>query len=403
MLFIIAWRNLWRNRTRSLIITSSVALGMWAGTFINAIYYGMGNDRLRIAIDSEVSHIQIHHPRFGDDKEAQYNMPLDSLDVLLRANPDIKAFSLRSVTTGMLATTSGSQGIQVNGVDPAAEQATRGLAGFVKDGEYLDSTLRNRVLISTKTAEKLKLKSGNKIVLTLLDTAGNITSGAFRICGLYHTTNAPLDELNVFVRKTDLDRLIGTAGRVHEAAILLQRDEDLDKVAQKLQQQLPQDRVQRWQEISPETALVVSSLDSYAFIFIFIILLALSFGIINTMLMAVLERTREIGMLMAVGMNKWRVFWMVVWETVFLAVIGAPAGLFVAWATTAWLGRTGIDFSAVMGDTLRDFGYSSVIYPILPWYSVNQTMELVILAALIAAIFPALKALRLKPVEAIRK
>lgn len=402
MLTIIAWRNLWRNRTRSLIITTSVALGMWAGTFIMAIYFGMGEARLRIAIDNEVSHIQVHHPGFADDKEAKYNMPMDSLDQLFRQIPAIQAYSLRSVTTGMLATTSGSQGIQVNGVDPAAEQATRGMKNFVQEGDYLDSEKRNRVLVSTKLAQKLKLDIGNKIVLTLLDTANNITAGAFRICGLYHTNNAPLDELNVFVRKTDLDHLIGTAGRAHEAAILLHRDDALDSVYQQLKQALPQFRIERWQEISPETALVLSSLDTYSLIFIFIILLALSFGIINTMLMAVLERTREIGMLMAVGMNKLKVFGMVVLETIMLAVIGAPAGLLAAWLTTLGLGHTGINLGPVMGESLRDFGYAPVIYPVLPWHNVVQTTQLVLLTAVLAAIFPALKALRLKPVEAIR-
>ncbi|MCB0531931.1 MAG: ABC transporter permease [Lewinellaceae bacterium] len=402
MLTIIAWRNLWRNRTRSLIITTSVALGMWAGTFIMAIYFGMGEARLRIAIDNEVSHIQVHHPGFADDKEAKYNMPMDSLDQVFQQIPAIKAYSLRSVTTGMLATTSGSQGIQVNGVDPAAEQATRGMKDFVQEGDYLDPEKRNRVLVSTKLAQKLKLDIGNKIVLTLLDTANNITAGAFRICGLYHTNNAPLDELNVFVRKSDLDHLIGTAGRAHEAAILLHRDDDLDSVFQKLKQALPQYRIERWQEISPETALVLSSLDTYSLVFIFIILLALSFGIINTMLMAVLERTREIGMLMAVGMNKLKVFGMVVWETIMLAVVGAPVGLLAAWLTTLWLGHTGINLGPVMGESLRDFGYAPVIYPILPWHNVLQTMQLVLITAVVAAIFPALKALRLKPVEAIR-
>lgn len=403
MLIRIAWRNLWRNRTRSLIIVLSVALGMWAGGFINAIYFGMGEARLRIAIDHEVSHIQIHHPRFSDDQEAIYSMDSDSLRAVLQNEPRIKAFSLRSVAPGMLATTSGSRGIQVNGIAPQAEQDTRNLAGFVREGDYLDSTKRNRVLVGTKLAEKLNLDIGNKIVLTLLDTSGTITAGAFRICGLFQTDNAPKDELNVFVRKADLDRLIGTSGRTHEAAILLKQDNDLNAVYTELKQELPTLRVQRWQELSPETDLVLSSLDTYAIVFIVIILLALSFGIINTMLMAVLERTRELGMLMAVGMNKVRIFGMIVWETVFLAIVGAPVGLFICWITVLWLGRTGIDLTSVMGEALRDFGYASLIYPELPWHNVVQTMELVALTAIIAAVFPAYKALRLRPVEAIRQ
>lgn len=402
MLIIIAWRNLWRNRSRSLIIVVSVALGMWAGSFINAIYFGMGNSRLRIAIDHEVSHLQLHHPRFGEDQEAKFSMDPDSLHAVLNQTAGIKAYSLRTVSAGMLATASGSRGIQVNGIDPPAEQATRDLADFVRQGTYLDSAQRNRALVSTKLAEKLKLGIGNKIVLTLLDTVGAITSGAFRICGLYQSENAPKDEVNIFVRKPDLDHLIGTAGRVHEAAVLLYRDEALNDVHAGLQLALPHLKVERWQELSPETDLVLSSLDTYALVFMAIILLALSFGIINTMLMAVLERTRELGVLMSVGMNKWRIFGMVVSETLLLALIGAPVGLLACWLTVTWLNRTGLGLSVLMGEVMRDFGYATVIYPDLPWHNVIQTLALVILAALLAAIFPAWKALRLRPVEAIR-
>lgn len=401
MLLLIAWRNLWRNRARSLLIAVSVALGMWAGAFINALYFGMGIGRMRIAIDQEISHLQIHHPKFADDQEARYNMYADSLRTCLNADPAIKTFSLRTVAPGMLATTAGSQGIQVNGVEPAAENATRQLAGFVRAGQYLDTAARHPVLVSRRTAEKLKLEVGRKIVLTLLDTANTITSGAFRICGLYESLNTPLDELNVFVLKNDLDALIATPGRTHEAAILLYRDEAVDSVRSRLAGELPHYKVQSWQDISPETALILSSLDSYSIIFVVIILLALSFGIVNTMLMAVLERMREIGVLMAIGMSKGRIFAMVVLETVMLAFIGAPLGLFSAWLTVLWLGQTGIDLSS-MGETMRDFGFATVIYPVLPWRSVAVTMELVLIAALLAAVFPALKALRLRPVDAIR-
>lgn len=402
MIFLIAWRNLWRNRSRSFIIIFSVALGMWAGAFINAVYFGMGKSRMRIAIDHEVSHIQIHHPKFGDDQEAKYSMNAESLHTVLDKQSGVRAFSLRSVASGMLATTSGSRGIRVNGVDPTSEHATRNLAGFVRQGNYLNPEQRNRVLVSTKLAEKLKLAIGNKIVVTLLDTAGAITSGAFRICGMYQSENAPRDELNIYVVKADLDRLIGTAGRIHEAAVLLQDDGTLDQVYTDLKQTLFHLKVERWQDLSPDTDLVLSSLDTYALVFMSIILLALSFGIINTMLMAVLERTRELGVLMAVGMNKWRIFGMVVSETVMLAIIGAPAGLLIAWLTINWLNRTGMDLSVLMGEVMRDFGYATVIYPELPWHNVIQTLELVVLAAMLAAVFPAWKALRLRPVDAIR-
>ena len=402
MLFLIAWRNLWRNRLRSILIATSVAIGMWAGAFIIAIYFGMGNGRLRIAIDHEISHLQVHNPRFGDEQEPQYHFSTDSLRAVLQTIPAIRAFSLRSIATGMLATASGSQGVQINGVAPSEEQAARQLGSFVREGEYLDTTAKNRILVSSRLADKMQLRAGQKVVLTFLDTASNIVSGAFRVCGLYATENAPLDERNVFVLKANLDELLGIKNRAHEAAVLLQRDGDLDTVYSRLRAMLPGLEVKKWQDISPETSLVISSLDSYAIIYIVIILIALAFGIINTMLMAVIERTREIGVLMAVGMNKVRVFGMVMLETILLTLVGVPAGLLAAWLCVLWLGKTGIDLSGIAGEVMRDFGYASVIYPVLPSASIWQIIRLVALTAVLSAVFPALKALKLKPVEAIR-
>lgn len=402
MLFQIAWRNLWRNRFRSLLIALSVAIGMWAGAFIMAIYFGMGNGRLRIAIDREVSHIQVHHPGFSEDQEPKFHFDTDSVGQVLREQPTVKSFALRSITSGMLATASGSRGVQINGISPAAEQSTRQLGDFLTEGEYLDTATQHRIFIGADLADKMKLGVGQKVVLTFLDTSAAITSGAFRVCGLYKSFNTPLDERNVFVLKTDLDRMLGLHGRAHEAAVLLQHDDDLDTAFYSISEQLPGLKVEKWQDISPETSLVVSSLDTYTIIYIVIILIALAFGIINTMLMAVLERTREIGVLMAVGMNRLRIFGMIMLETVMLTLVGAPVGLLVAWICVEWLGRTGIDLSGVAGDVMQDFGYASVIYPVLPLNNVLQTIWLILLSAVLSAIFPALKALNLKPVEAIR-
>ncbi len=403
MLIIIAWRNLWRHRTRSLAIISSVALGVWAGAFIVSLYYGMGNERVRIAIEQEVSHIQVHHPKFRDDHDVVFNFSLDSLESALRNTPGVKAYSLRTNVQGMLANAAGSNGVQINGVDPDAEDATRGLKNFVKNGEYLEEGKKNQVLVGKKLADKMKLVPGNKIVLTFQDKEQNITAGAFRIAGIYESANAPLDERNVYVRRSDLNNLLGIPGRGTEAAVLLTGESELPAAVTALKQQLPGLEVEDWRAVSPETALVMSSLDVTSFIIIAIILIALAFGIINTMLMAVLERTREIGMLMAVGMSKMRLFGMVVLETVLLTLVGCPIGFGVAWAVNAWLSKTGIDLSSIAGNLMKDFGYGAVIYPDLPGDKVWQILQIVFVTALLASVFPAWKALKMRPAEAIRR
>lgn len=382
---------------------SSIALGMVAGVFIIALYYGMGNSRLKIAIEHEVSHIQVHHPQFKADYRPEFCFPAEETAAKIRAIQGIKSVSIRSMVTGMIANAGSAGGVMIHGIDPDSEDATRSLASFIKTGNYLDSAVSGQVLVSTRLADKMNLKTGSKVVLTFTDLQDNIASGAFRVRGLYQSENAPLDEMNIYVLKQELDQQLGMPESAHEAAILLEAGVEPDVAAAQLQSALPRYQVETWKQLSPETDLVVSSLDSYSMIFIVIILMALSFGIVNTMLMAVLERTREIGMLMAIGTSKARLFALILLETIFLTVAGAPIGLFAGWLLILWLGKYGLDFSVMAGETMSRYGYAQVIYPELPFHSVVYTLVLVITTALFSAMIPAMRVLRLKPAEAIRR
>ncbi|HNM27034.1 MAG TPA: hypothetical protein PKL15_16440, partial [Saprospiraceae bacterium] len=315
MLVQIAWRNLWRNRTRSLAIMSSVALGALAGAFLVSLYYGLGDSRLKTALDREVSHLQIHQPAFLADNEPRYGMQRQTLESLLKNTPQVRSFSLRCLTNGMIANATSTSGVRIYGIDPAAEDNTRGLSGFVCAGQYFDSLKKNQVLLGRRLAEKTGIRTGGKVVLSFTDTAGNIAAGAFRVCGLYQSSNGPLDETNVFVRREELSRLLGAPDDIQEAAVMLRDLKTLDATVRHLQNALPDCTVQPWQEVAPEISLTVESLDVKSLVMLVIIFLALAFGIVNTMLMAVLERTREIGVMSALGMNKWRLFGMIQLET----------------------------------------------------------------------------------------
>lgn len=160
--------------------------------------------------------------------------------------------------------------------------------------------------------------------------------------------------------------------------------------------------VSQWFEISPELAMQSTWLDFMMYVFVGIILAALGFGIINTMLMAVLERVREIGMLIAIGMNRRRVFAMIVLETVFLTFTGGVVGIFVSWVTVSILNAKGVNMSQ-FSQGMEAIGYPSLVYPTIETSSYFTVAAMVILTGILAAIYPALHAVRLKPAEAIRK
>jgi ABC-type lipoprotein release transport system permease subunit len=188
-----------------------------------------------------------------------------------------------------------------------------------------------------------------------------------------------------------------------EAAILLTGTDKLPEALAELSHNMPGYKVEPWQVISPQTAFMITAIDSATLIIMVVIMLALAFGIINTMLMAVLERIREIGMLIAIGMNRVRVFFMVVLETMLLTLTGCPAGFLLGWLTITWLGHTGIDMSSFADNALKNYGYGTVVYPELPSGQIFQILLIVWITALLASIFPAWKTLRLRPAEAIRQ
>ena len=404
MILIMAWRNIWRNKMRSLVIMLSVVLGLFAGIMVLAIYKGMMHDRIRTVIEQEVGHLQLHHPSFKKDYDPAFTID-DGAALLdkLRQIDAIHAMSTRSITQGMLSTTTGGAGVQINGIHYDQEMAVSKIDEKIQEGRAFDMLKKNEILIGRKLAKKMKLKLGNKIVLTFTDPDANIISGAFRICGIYESDNTPLDEKNVYVQINELNDMLGIGTSFHEIVLLLKQDAQLVQTENYLATHFKNLLVESWKTISPETEFMVVTVDAMSFIIIGIILFALAFGIVNTMLMAILERNKEIGMMMALGMNKLKLFNLVLLETTCLTMAGAPIGLFFSWVVCNYYQTHGINWANTGKDLMRSFGFSTMIYPIFPTDKVITILCFVFVTALLSCLYPAIKALSLKPVEALRK
>jgi putative ABC transport system permease protein len=242
----------------------------------------------------------------------------------------------------------------------------------------------------------------NKIQITISDETGNPVQGTFRVGGIYKTTNGSFDQAAVFVDSKELAGLYGgTTPLVHEIAILLNDIKNVDSVDEKLAGISPGNTVSSWKELAPDAAMMNDYMIMYYFLFIGIVMFALAFGIINTMMMTILERTRELGMLMAIGMNRRRIFSMIMLETIFLTMVGALAGILSGWAIVGSLGKSGIHFAS-WGEGFEAIGFAARVYPVItPSFFLIITI-MVIFTAIISSVWPARKALKLIPVEALR-
>lgn len=468
----IAWKNIWRNHKRSLVVITAVTLGIISGVLLIGILEGWSKQRLQDAIYNEVSHIQIHQADFMNNEEINLTVRQpDSLIRVIDSLPGVTGWVKRTRIVAMTSTPWAASGANLYGINPEAEKLVSHIHQKIvpRGGRYLDAGNPSDMLISDKTAEILKLKQfiiadstldklrmakvpesllakleqlkekrfrspvdfrnalgktfskkeldrygallmdqaldyrlRNKVQVTFSDREGNPVQGIFRVCGIYKTTNTSFDQSTLFVNADALASLYGGSETLaHEIAILLNDTKDAGATAEKLIPLSTGNSVMTWKELAPDAAMMSDYMLVYYFIFIGIIMLALAFGIINTMLMAILERTKELGMLMAIGMNHRKVFSMIMLETLYLTLAGAVTGMATGWMLAALLGRTGIHFTS-WGEGFEAIGFAAKVYPVVTPAFLLITTLMVIVTAVVASIWPARKALKLNPVEALR-
>lgn len=398
----LGWKNVWRNPARSGVVIIAVLLGTWAGTFCAGFFNGMLEDYLHNQIELSIGHLQIEHPQFGDLYNPGYSIS-NAGEIIrsLQSRKYVKEMSAKSVAAGLAQSPKSSFGVTIYGTD-VRKDTSLAVEQYIAEGAMLDSTARNPILIGIELAERLDLQLKSRMVLSFQDVNGEITGGAFRVTGIFDTFLGRFDEGTVFVLQKDLNRLLGDENAIHNIRI---ETEDLtmaETYASEIEQEFPNVAVKTWRDVAPDLRYTFDMMDLTLYIVMIIIIIGLVFSIINTMLMAVLERTRELGMLRAIGMNKTRTFSMVMVETVFLTMVGAPVGVFLSWISITYFGNVGIDLSS-FAQGLNEYGIGTIIYPALSWPYYVNIMLMIAVAALISAIYPAWRTLKLKPVQAIRK
>jgi ABC-type lipoprotein release transport system permease subunit len=346
----------------------------------------------------------VPHPDFLTEREPQMASPAAELILgELNRDPRIQSAAGRTLVDGMIQSPLTTAGVQIRGFSDSMERKTTTFHENIMEGAFPGTGIRNPILIGEKLSEKIKTDIGNRVVLTFQDIENELTSASFTVSGTFKTSSAPYDEANVFVQSEDLSDLMADSTIYHEIGVMLVQEETAERLAEELNNKYNGIIAETWYELSPELRYLTDFGSSMTLYVMIVIMLALAFGILNTMLMAIFERMKELGMLMSVGMSKMRVFFMIMIEAVILSFTGAAIGMGVAWGSVVLMAENGLDLSGVGGDSLAEFGYDAVIYPVVTSTDFITTAILVIVTAILAAIYPSIKALRMNPGEIIRQ
>lgn len=370
---------------------------------------GIIDNLVKNTIQWQTSHIQIHQKNYALNPDI--NLVIDNepeITKWLEAAPQVKAWTSRTLVNGMIASARSTRGIQVNGIDLESEPKVTPIAEHILEGEWLDDKGRNPILVSQKTADRLKLRVGSKIVLTFTDTTGDVTGAAFRVRGIFKTSSSTFDDANVYVRKTDIQQL-GQVYFDHEIAILLHAEDQVSAFSDQLNKTFSapslnnhsnsNNIVQDWLQLQPLLSTMMSSMDAGNQIILIIFVAAMGFGIINILLMSVFERTREFGVLMAVGMKKTNIRRLIILESGFIGGVGSGLGVICSIFFIYVLNQTGIPLDT-MAEGLNAFGVDSTLYPSVSLNDYVTVFTMVWLVSIFSGLYPAHQIIKKNPVEA---
>jgi len=398
-------RNLFRHKRRNFMLLLAICVAVSGVVVTNALIRGMQFDMREAAVANLTGHIKVLAPGYLDDPNIEKSFALAS-----GWQPDVPAAELegwaaRIRIPAVIMSERETRGIQFVGVDPAQENISF-LGDVAIEGEGLEDAADGRVLIGAELARQLETKVGRRLVLITQGLDGRNREAGFRIAGVYDAEGTGLEKQFVFTGVTALQKMVD-ADVVTEISIKLVDEGQVENRRESgaknaLANFFTGLEVMDWQELEPQAAAMFVYVDSAIFIWFLVIMGALIFGLINTLITAVMERIREFGMLRAVGMKSSSVIMQVVLESTLIMLVGVAIGVGLGWLlATQWLGE-GINL-AQWAEGIEMAGIRSVLTPKLMFQDVVLVTVLSLVFGVLAAIYPAWRAVKIKPLEALRR
>ena len=399
----LAWRYLWRNHRRTIVMLGAISVGAWAMIFMTALTRGMVDQMIADGISVIPGHVQVHNPDYLDDPSVNNRIALTGEELEERfGEAGFVAWASRVRVPAVVTSERESRGVTLLGIDPDAERAFSFVDYGKVDGRFLEGPDDNGVVIGAKLAETLETEIGKRIVLMSQDPDNEIADRGFRVVGLFHANMEVYEETYAFVGKHTAQKMLRIGDTVSEVVFIGSDYRNVEPVFEKVSAAVDDSvKVSRWTEVDTYLGTMLGVMDGFVLIWVIVIFMALSFGLVNTLVMAVFERVREIGLMLALGMKPMSILGQIIIESMMLLAVGLLIGDVLAYVTVKPL-ESGIDIS-IVAKGMEMFGASSVLYPKLYMNDVILSNVVVLVLGFLASLSPAWRASRYEPVEAITK
>ncbi len=404
MLWRLALRNIWRNRRRTLLTLSAMVISSALLILCLGVFSGMFKDMLASATEQYFGHLVISVKGYQDDRDMFATFSAKENLVALQL-PQISGYSPRLRSFGLLSHRQNSSPVELLGILPQQEQGVTNLQDHLQAGRYLLENERNGAVIGTGLARRLSVQPGDQLVIVTQAADGSIGNDLLEVRGIFSTGDQGHDNGLVLVPLAWLQQLLVLPGRLHEISLRIEQPLQAATIAAGLQSQMPKSlEILDWGQMLPEMREVVASYDVSRLIFVTILYIATGLGILNTFFMSVMERTREFGVLMAVGMRPGQVRLLVLLETLAMGLIALLIGVVLGVLLSLYMAKVGIDLSGSL--TPITYAGGTILprlHAVLEPANILIPALVLLLVCLLAGFLPANRAARMQPVVAIRE
>lgn len=398
----LAWRNIWRNKRRTFITTASIFFGVILSALMTAMQEGTYTKMIENVVSFYSGYLQVQHPEYWENRTLDYMItPSDSLYESITANKITQAFP-RIESFTLISSGEHTKGAALIGIDAAEEDRLTGLSRWVTEGKYLQPG-QSGALVATNIAKNLEVTIGDTIVLLSQGYRGTTAAGLFPVVGILEFPAPQLNNLGVYVSLADAQEFFSTPGMVTSIVCMMDDYTDVHAGKKTLQRTLGDNySVLTWDEMDPVTKQMIEGDRAQGVITKAILYMLIGFGVFGTVIMMIAERRKELGVLVAIGMKKRKLAMVLLYETVFIGLVGVAIGFVVSIPIVQYLVNNPIPITGEMATAYEQFGMEPAIYfDNRPAVFLRQLLVILGISFTVA-IYPVNKILRLKVTKALR-
>jgi ABC-type lipoprotein release transport system permease subunit len=401
-----AWRNIWRNPRRTILTVCAITFASVLLVFMLSFQFGSYETMINTSVKISTGHLQIQAEKYQEKKNIRYVIPdPQTIADMVAKIPEVEAYTFRGQAFSLISSEDRTYGVVVTGINPQREAKVSRLKKLVRDGNFLSANDVNQAVVGRLLAKNLRVTIGDELTVLGQGRDGSIAATVVQVKGIFSSGIDEFDRSAIQIPLSTFQDVFSMDDAVHEIVVIAKSLSDVSRIKSKIQANLVGINSRKslktldWQDLMPGLRQAIEMDLVSGLIFYGLLIIVVAFSILNTFLMAIFERTKEFGVMMAIGTTPRRLTKVLLVESMAMTLIGIIAGILLGIVVTYYFQVHGIDFSGG-SELLSQFGITGRMYPKLSLLSVSIGPSMVLFFTFFAALYPALKIRSLRPVDA---